>query len=148
MLCPPGPLQEIEYVVCCVGVTCAENVPANAFGPFQSLAAGEADAAQLVASGEDDQVSVTGPLPCEYVRGGVLLSSELVRRTVGGGLRTVTAYVFQPELLPFESCASALKFCDPAVFHVCDVEPEVPLATYPSAGTHSSTVPSLFQSMP
>ena len=70
-----------------------------------------------------------------------------MKRTVGAFGLMLTVYEAQPEVASFESCASALNVCVLEEFQECEVDDVVPLGTYPSAGTYSSILPLLSQSM-
>ena len=87
----------------------------------------------------DDHVSVEDwPL--------VMDDGAAVRSTVGALGLMLTVYDAQPDVLPSESCASALNVCVLEEFQECTAEPVVPLDTYPSAGTYSSILPLSSQS--
>ena len=119
---PPVPVQVAVYVVVRVGER--EVVPETAL-PVEKLVP-----VQEVAY-EEDQVRVELP-PL------VMDEGDAVRRTTGAGFATVTVYAVQPEALPFTSIAFAWNVFAPEELQECVVDCEVPLFTYPSAGTYSS----------
>ena len=71
---------------------------------------------------DDDHVSVED---CPVV----MVEGDAVRRTVGGGVCTVTVYEVQPEESPWEFCAFDWKVLLPVVLQECVVEVAVPLFT-------------------
>ena len=131
---PPAPVQVTVYTVVTVGETLCvplvgEPAPVEKLVPVQEAAL------------DDDHVS-TDDWPV------VIAGGNAVRSTVGALGLMLTLYEAQPDVLPSESCASALNVCVLEEFQECVAEPVVPLDTYPSAGTYSSTVPLSSQSMP
>jgi len=95
---------------------------------------------------DDDHWSVNAASPSLYEVTG-LIPRPAVRTAVGAGGPTDTLDVVQAEYAPSESCVRALNVLVPLDVQVWLVERTVLLVTYPLAGSHSSVVPLLFQSI-